>query len=145
MSEQNVAVVRGIFEAGAGLTAGFDPSQKEEFLAALPGMIEQICDPEIEWIEAPERIDSTTRRGHEGVVESFRNWLDQWEEYSVEVGEIEDHGDCVLVAGKETGRGAGSGVGVDSPIWCVVRFRDGKIIRYEEFYDEDVARKAVGA
>jgi len=138
MSAESVALVKGLLEAGEG----FDPGQKEEFLAALPGIIEQVFDPEIEWVEAPERIDSMTRHGHAGVLESFGNWLDQWEEYSVEVREVEDHGDRILASGREIGRGIGSGAGVDSDIHFVFTFRDGKIVRYEEFYDEDAARGA---
>jgi hypothetical protein len=42
---------------------------KDAMLAALPEMIPQICDPEIEWVEDPQRADGrvypwTRRNAH---------------------------------------------------------------------------------
>jgi ketosteroid isomerase-like protein len=34
---------------------------------------------------------------------------------------------------------------VDSDIYFIFTFRDGKIIRYQEFYDEQAARAAASA
>jgi SnoaL-like protein len=59
-------------------------------------MIEQICDPEIEWIEAPARVDAQMYRGLAGVRESLERWLDGFEDYGVELERVVDCGDQVL-------------------------------------------------
>jgi ketosteroid isomerase-like protein len=137
MSQENVEFVKGIFAAGQDM-------DKEAFLAALPEVIAQACDPEIEWYEDPQRADARVYRGHAGVRESFERWLDQWDEYGTEAERFVDCGDDVLVVAREHGRGARSGATVSARIFVVVTFRDGKILRYREFYDEAAAREAAG-
>jgi ketosteroid isomerase-like protein len=136
MAQQNIEFVRNLFAAG-----GMD---KQALLAALPEFIGQLCDPEIEWIEDPQRADGRVYRGHEGVRESFEQWLEQWEEYQTEVEDIVDCGDAVFVVARESGRGTSSGADVSARIFIVLTFRDGKILRYQEFYDESDAREAAG-
>ena len=138
MSQENVDFVAGLFEA----TGDMD---KEAMLAALPDMVPQICDPEIEWIEDPQRADSRTYRGHEGVIESWRQWLDTFVEHGFEVERITDcGGDDVFVATREHGTGALSEAPVEAMHYAVITVKDGKIRRYREFYDEAAALEAAG-
>jgi ketosteroid isomerase-like protein len=137
MSKENAEFVKALFAADSGM-------EKEAFLAALPDLIAQACDPEIEWYEDPQRADACVYRGHSGVRESFERWLDQWDEYGTEAERFIDCGEHVLVVGREHGRGARSGATVSARIFIVVTFRDGKILRYREFYDEAAAREAAG-
>ena len=137
MSQENVEFVKGLFAAGASM-------DKQALLAALPELIAQACDPEIEWYEDPQRADGRVYRGHGGVRESFEQWLDQWDEYGTEAERFVDHGNDVLVVAREHGRGERSGATVSARIFVVVTFRDGKILRYREFYDETAALEAVG-
>jgi ketosteroid isomerase-like protein len=137
MSRENVELVQALFGAAAGM-------DKHALLAALPEFIEQTCDPEIEWVEDPQRPDARVYRGHAGVRDSFEHWLDQWDEYGFDVERIVDCGDAVLVVAREHGRGARSGATVSSRIFVVVTFRDGKVLRYREFYDEAAALEAAG-
>jgi ketosteroid isomerase-like protein len=102
VSSENVAVVRAIFEGGAS-------TSKEAMLAALPQVVPVLFHPDAEWIEAPERVDSRTYRGHDGIRQSFEHWLEQWEEYRVTAERFEDYGDQVLVVVHESGEGHGSG------------------------------------
>lgn len=53
---------------------------------------------------------------------------------------FEDHDDRVFVVARESGRGHGSGASTDAMLYSVITFRDGKISRYREFYDEATAR-----
>src|SRR5437764_10908258 len=85
MSEENVAIVRAIFEGGVS-------TNKEAILAALPEVVPALFHPDAEWIEAPERVDSKIYRGHEGIRESFESWLDQWSDYRATAERFEDHG-----------------------------------------------------
>ena len=137
MSQENVDFVEGLFAAGEGM-------DKQSLLAILPVFIEQTCDPEIEWIEDPQRADGRTYRGHEGVRESWEQWLEQWEEWDFEVERIIDCGESVLVVSRENARGASSGATVSARNFMVLTFREGKILRYQEFYDEADARAAAG-
>jgi ketosteroid isomerase-like protein len=137
VSEENVAIVRAIFDADAR-------TSKKEILKALPELIPVLFHADADWVEAPERVDAKTYRGHDGVRESFERWLDQWEEYSFEALRFEDHDDSVFVVARESGRGHGSGVSTDATLYMVVTFRGGKISHYREFYDEGTARAALG-
>jgi ketosteroid isomerase-like protein len=136
MSAENVAIVRAIFEADA-------TASKEEILRALPEVIPVLFHADAEWIEAPERADAKTHRGHEGICESFQRWLAEWDEYRVEAVRFEDHGDSVFVVSRESGRGHGSGATADAMVYSVLTFRDGKISRYREFYDEASGRETL--
>lgn len=137
MSQANVEFVKGLFAAGSDM-------DKEALLAALPELIAHTCDPEIEWYEDPRRADARVYRGHSGVRESFERWLDDWDEYGTEPERFVDCGDDVLAVAREHGRGTRSGATVTARIFIVVTFREGKIFRYREFYDEAAALKAAG-
>jgi ketosteroid isomerase-like protein len=138
MSQENTELVWAFFAAS-------DHMDKQSLLASLPAIIEQTCDPEIEWVEDPQRADGRTYRGHAGVRESFERWLEQWDEYGFEVDEIVDCGDRVLVKARESARGAASGAAVSARIYTVMTFRAGKVLRYQEFYDEAQALEAAGS
>ena len=136
MSAENVAFVRGLFEAGANL-------DKQALLEILPEAVAQAFTDDAVWEEDPGRADRQVWRGHDGIVASWRHWMDQWDEYSFEVAGIEDHGDRVLAVMTERARGESSGANVTATNHLVFTFRDGKISRYQEFYDESAARSAL--
>jgi len=138
MSQENLELVKALFAANQGM-------DKEALLAALPELIAQTCDPDIEWHEAPQRADGRVYRGHSGVRESFERWLDQWDEYGTEAERFVDYGDDVFAVAHEHGRGGISGASVSARIFVVVTFRNGKVLRYREFYDEAAALEVVGA
>ena len=137
MSQENVDFLTGLFSAA-------DSLDREALLKALPDLIEQICDPEIEWVEDPQRADGRVYRGHAGVRDSWEQWLENFEAYGFEIERIDDHGDHVLVVAVEHGRGSVSEAEVSARVYMVCTFRAGKILRYQEFYNEDQALEAVG-
>ena len=137
MSEENVAFVRGLLEGAADL-------DKETILRLLPDLVPQAFTEDAEWVEDPTRADQEIWRGHEGICESWRRWLDHWDDWSFEVLTIEDHGDQVFVVAREHARGSSSGAAVEADNYMVLTFRDGKIARYEEFYEEGEGRAALG-
>ncbi len=92
----------------------------------------------------PRRADRRIYRGHEGVRESFERWLENFEEYGTEVERMVDCGDKVLAYAREEGRGSLSGGTISQRIYVVCTFREGKIARYEEFYEERDALEAAG-
>jgi ketosteroid isomerase-like protein len=137
MSHENVDFVTGIYAAGESM-------DKEQLLAALPELIEQTCDPEIEWIEDPQRADARTYHGRAGVLQSWRRWLEGFDEYDATLERVVDCGDAVFVAAREEGRGAASGAPASAMTYQVITMRDGKVLRFQEFYDEQAALEAAG-
>ena len=135
MSQENVDLVSRMYRPAEAM-------RKEDLLAVLPELIQRIADPEIEWVEAPNRIDRRTYRGHEGVRQAFHHWLDGFDEYSFEIERIIDCGDAVLVVAREEGRGAASGVPVSARSYQLFTIRAGKVIRFQGFADEASAREA---
>lgn len=133
-----MALLRGLLSAAQDL-------DKDALIAALPSLIPQLCDPDIEWIEDPTRADGRTYHGHEGVRESWMRWLENFGEYHVDVESIADHGERALVTAEEHGRGTASAADVSARIFIVVTFRAGRILRYQEFYDEDSALAALAS
>jgi ketosteroid isomerase-like protein len=136
MSEENVEFLRNLF-------AGPQSLDTQALLAALPELIPQVCDPEIEWVEDPTRADGRVYRGHEGVLDSWTQWLENFDRYHAEVETIADHGDRAFVVAVERGRGRASAADVSARLYMVVAFRGGKILRYQEFYDEPAALAAL--
>ena len=65
MSQENVEFAKALFAAGADM-------DKQALLTALPELLAQTCDPEIEWYEDPQRADGRVYRGHSGVRELRR-------------------------------------------------------------------------
>lgn len=126
------------------LYAGAKDADKQTLLAALPELIAQACDPEIEWVEDPQRADGKVYRGHAGVQESFEQWLEHFDEFGYEAERFIDCGEDVLVVGREHARGSTSGAAVSSRHYSIVTIRAGKILRYREFYDEQAAFAAAG-
>jgi ketosteroid isomerase-like protein len=136
VSQQDVELLEALF-------AGAQSLDKEAMLAALPQLIPEMCDPDVVWVEDPTRADSRTYRGHDGVRASWERWLENFDEYGFEVESMSDHGDRVLVTGIEHGRGRASGAEVSARVYVLCTFRAGKILRYQEFYDEQDALAAL--
>ena len=137
MSQENLDLVRTVFD-------GVESMDKDALLAALPELVAQLVDPGIEWIEDPTRADSRTYRGHEGVLASWAQWLEQWDEYGWEAERFVDCGDDVFVAARETASGAASGATVNAAIFIVITLRNEKVLRWREYYDEASALEAAG-
>jgi ketosteroid isomerase-like protein len=77
-----------------------------------------------------------------------RMWADAaavWEDYQSETDEIVDLGDHVLVVGRVTGRGAGSGVPISQPVAMLWSFEGDKATRAESFTSRQAALDAIGA
>jgi uncharacterized protein len=130
MSEGNVELV-------CTLLSAFDRADYEAALEAL--------DAEIEWQVPPGiAIGREVYRGRDEVQRGFAEWLGAWDAYRFEPEEMLDHGDHVVVAGMQIGRGRGSGVEVTLPTFHVFTLRDGKITRHRSYRDRTEALEAAG-
>ena len=120
MSQENVEALRRLF---ALVGEGGNPEALYELL-----------DPSIEFTMPPENVDGGRYVGHAGVRRYFRRWAGTWESWHFHPESLIDVGDDrVVVALYERGRGKGSGVEVENRIGQVWTFRDGLVVRWENY------------
>ena len=130
MSQENVEIVQRAFSALAR-------RDLESFFSVL--------DDTVEWVNPPYAIETGTRRGTTG----FRDALDRMQAsfggIRLEVEEVVEAGDTgVIVTGRWTGKGAGSGVPLETPFASALTLRNGKVVRYEWFRERDEALETLG-
>ena len=130
MSQENVEIVRNAFDA-------FSRGDIEGVL--------RLCDEDI-LITQPQELPGASRqqRGHSGLLEAFRIWPEQWDDYQIEILRIADLGDYVVVTSRTGGRGKQSGVEVEMDFSYVLTVRDENIVEMKIFMREDQALEAAG-
>jgi ketosteroid isomerase-like protein len=80
-----------------------------------------------------------TVQGKAAFRESIDEWLSVWQAIAIETGQIEAHGDRVVVRGAWQSTGRLSGVEGTLPIHIVFTVRDGRIARLEWYPDHERA------
>jgi ketosteroid isomerase-like protein len=130
MSEENVEVVRAIFEEWA--RGNFSASQ-----ALLAD------DVVVSWEEPP--TGNVVCHGREEVAQRFRAFLEQWEDFRAKSEEfIPLDDENVLVVARQRGTGKQSGVEIDSLAHIVWTLRDGNIAGVHWYFERDKALEAAG-
>jgi uncharacterized protein len=130
MTQQNLELLSRGYEA-------FGTGDREAVLALLhPDVTVEVHT------DRPD-IGSEIYQGHEGFLANFAELEDVFEDLVVEPGEIEDHGDRILVTCRVAGRGKGSGVAIEGRIFHVWTLRDGKALRLQIFSEDKPARDAL--
>jgi uncharacterized protein len=100
-------------------------------------------DPDIEFIPRRAAIQGVYR-GYEGMRQFFAENAENFDLYQVSYQEVRDFGDRLIAFGTVRARGKESGVEVTTPTSLVATFRDGKMLRAEDFAERSEALKAVG-
>ncbi len=130
MSEENVEIVRRLYERWAsGDLSGdcFDPEVEFARIGA------QTPDMEGRWF------------GLDEMSTAIREYLRPLSDLRIEAERIIDlSGDRVLVLSRQTARGKLSGVPIEHELGELFTLRDGKIVRYETYWDRAGALEAVG-
>ena len=123
MSEQDVATVKGAYEK-------FNQGDIPAVLATY--------DDQIEWIEpGGGSAPSGTFTGPDSVAEDvFAAVPENFDEFLVDIDEVEDQGDTVVVKGRFKGKSKGGAV-LDAPFEHRNTMRDGKVVRFENKVDQD--------
>ena len=128
MSEQNVAVVRDMWEAFF----------RKDFEAALSAF-----EPDVEW-DGTNLPDGKISHGLDAIVEHLTKWAELWEAWEVELEQVIDvDGDQVIVFIRERGRTT-AGLEVNERHSELYTVRSGKIAYRKGFSDADEALKAAG-
>jgi ketosteroid isomerase-like protein len=83
-------------------------------------------------------------QGREGLERFAAAIGEVWEELQNTAEEFRDLGDRVLVLGRLTGRGKGSGAQVDAPLAAIFDFRDDRIWRVRGYVDRAEGLRAAG-
>jgi ketosteroid isomerase-like protein len=123
MSEQNVMVVRGMWEAFL----------RNDFEAALSAF-----DPAIEW-DGTNLPDGKISRGPDAIVEHLTKWAEMWESWEVELERVIDAGgDQVIAFIRERGRTT-AGLEVNERHSELYTVQNGKIAYRKGFSDADEA------
>jgi ketosteroid isomerase-like protein len=103
-----------------------------------------ILRPDVEVHSSGEVGEAGTYHGHEGYLHWVQLWMDAWEEFRVEVDEIEELGDGnVLVHVTQHGRGQGSGLEVTQTVVYLFTMVDGLASRLHIYRDREAALQAV--
>ena len=135
MSQENVEIVRRVYEAAA--------SRDTETVLAL-------YDRDVEWDGSRSRWSEVMPgfsqwRGHEALRSFFRRYYEIWDAFEDEIQELIDAGDQVISVVTSRGRGRASGLDVEwagnAGVWTI---RDGKIVRVVWFPSRADALEAVG-
>jgi ketosteroid isomerase-like protein len=132
MSEQNAETVRGMY-------AAFSRGDVPTIIAAL--------DPEVEWWEAENFIyaDGNPYVGPQAVLEGvFMRIAQEWEGFVVSPKEILDAGDTIIGHGYYSGTCRANTVQVRAQFAHFFTFRDGKVVRFQQYTDTAQFREVVG-
>jgi uncharacterized protein len=130
MSEENKKTVQGMYEA-------FGRGDIGTVLAAL--------DPGVEWWEAENFIyaDNNPYVGPDAVLQGvFARIGGEWEGFSVSAKEVLDAGNTIVGHGHYSGKFRNTGRDVRAQFAHVFTFRDGKIVKFQQYTDTAQFREA---
>jgi ketosteroid isomerase-like protein len=131
MSEENRRTVQGMYEA-------FGRGDIATVLGAL--------DPDVEWWEAENFIyaDNNPYIGPQAVLQGvFARIGGEWENFSVSPREVLDAGETVVGHGYYAGIFRANGRGVRAQFAHVFTFRNGKVVRFQQYTDTAQFRDAI--
>jgi ketosteroid isomerase-like protein len=115
----------------------------EQFAAGDFRTATSIYAPEVEWIEHRPVPGAGEFAGANEVRRGFRGWLASWDDYRLELLELEGNGGRFLAAVRGSGRGAMSGAYAEDRFFQVWTFRDGQVVRIDNFGERDEALAAL--
>ena len=133
MSEENVAVIRRLFDA-------YNRGDIEAMIALAN------APADFEFVPSGVLIPdlSSVQRGPEGLRRLVETFYDAFDSIQVEVHELIDAGDRVFSSFTLRGRGKRSGAVTTFEGWLVWTVQDGRIARLLGFTDRDPALEAAG-
>jgi ketosteroid isomerase-like protein len=113
-----------------------------EFAARIYAAINARDRGAIKALSAPDIVVATTvesYRGPEGLLEWMDEGDDAFDDFTVELLEVEELAGHVLASMRQRGRGKASGAEVDHRFTHVWTLRDGRAIRLQSFANRDDA------
>jgi ketosteroid isomerase-like protein len=98
---------------------------------------------EVEWIAARSAVEGVYR-GHAGIRRFMADTAESFDLFEPKWHELRDLEDRVLAIGTIRVRARGSGVDTEVPTAGIATYREGKLIRWEDFRERDRALEAAG-
>lgn len=98
--------------------------------------------PEVEW-DGRNIPDGVLGRGHEAVVDHAGRWAAIWQDWTVEIEDLQEPAPGVVVAFTRERGNSETGVAMDKRHAEAYLVRDGKIVRRAGFSDPSEAMAAV--
>ena len=129
MSQENIDAMR----------RGYDVFNRRDIDAWLEGF-----HPDVEVHDLAEIPDAPVRRGHEALREWVAMMEGIWVDARYEPEEFIEAGEFVVVAVRAKGRGRGSGIPMDVPMFQVFEIQGGTVRRMWAYLDRAEALEAVG-
>jgi hypothetical protein len=117
----------------------------EDGVAAFRETLAGITTPDVEVVMSGPGGFSSTFRGVDGFVEGWRDWLEPFTSYRMELDpEPRISGDAVVLFARQVATPRGSPVAVTDDAASVAFLRDGRIHRIEFHLDREMALRAAG-
>jgi uncharacterized protein len=128
MSQENLELVR----------------RQHEHFNRTGEVLPEIYDSDAEWTAAREDPDAATHRGLEAIRGYFAQWVEMFEGIDFRAEELIDAGDKVFAWMRFSGKGTASEAPVEMEQAQIWTFRNGKVVRVEEYFDRNDALEAAG-
>jgi ketosteroid isomerase-like protein len=126
---RNVEVVRRLYEAW----------QRDGY-----GVVQELMDPAIEYVNPSYAVEPGTRRGYDGFATAVGSMRSIYPDISLAPLEFYDAGDRVAVRVRVRARGAGSDIALDSERGYLFDVLDGRVVRFAWFNEPREALEAAG-
>lgn len=107
--------------------------------------VRELVHPDVVYVNPPDAIEPGTRHGIDSFIEALDQLDDSFGEWSVDETELIEAGDRVVLLGTFHIRGRTSGASITDQRGFLLNLRDGKISRFEWFYDHRSALEAAGS
>jgi ketosteroid isomerase-like protein len=100
----------------------------------------ELLDPEVDLLADHELLNSGSFTGRDGFRRWSAEWLEAWDEFSIEANAVETIGEhFVLVDAHQVARGAGSGIPVEMDVFWAFEVSDGMLVRMHLYASRDRA------
>jgi ketosteroid isomerase-like protein len=104
-----------------------------------------LMDHDVELVPRAVGVEGGSHyRGHDGVQDWWKDLLDVFPDFTIEVVEVRDLGDMTLATSRIRAHGAGSDTPAEEIVWQVARWRRGKLAWWRAFSIRDEALEAAG-
>jgi ketosteroid isomerase-like protein len=133
--------------AAAGDEAAALAIVREIYAAASRGdwdLVRALFDEELVWETPAGGPTAGVYRGPQAAIDQIGSWTEPFKGFDWRPNQLVLSGDRVMITGRMSGEGRGSGVPVEAEEWHVWTLRDGRIVHLQMFLDEEEARAAAG-
>jgi ketosteroid isomerase-like protein len=90
MSQENVEIVQAAIAA---------------YLSNDEATTRELIAPDLVVSTRPDQPDAVDRRGYEGLLQASAEWVEAWDEHTLEVARVWGAGDLVVVSARESAHG----------------------------------------